>query len=127
MELTENELSSKIIGAAIEVHRNLGPGLLESLYEQALVYELDKLGLNVRNQVEIPVRYKEMLLDKKMRIDILVNDIVIVECKATSEFNEIFLTQCYTYLKLSGLKLGLVINFGEIPLSKGIHRVVNKL
>ena len=128
MSKVENQISRRIIGCAIEVHRTLGgPGLLESIYEQALVWELSDNGLKVAQQVNLPLRYKDREIGAPLRLDLVVNDKVIVECKATESYNKIFEAQTRTYLKLTGLKLGLVINFGEARLTKGIHRVVNNL
>lgn len=124
----EDKLSYEIIGAAIEVHRTLGgPGLLESVYEAAMVYELQSRGIIVERQVEIPIDYKEKRLATPLRVDLLVGNLVIVENKATIAYNPIFETQTLTYLRLMKLKLGLVINFGEKYVKNGIHRVVNNL
>jgi len=124
----ENAISDRIIGAAIEVHRTLGgPGLLESVYEEALAWELQHRGLKVQRQVVVPIRYKGHQLDNSLRLDLLAEDKVIVEVKATTEFNSVFKAQALTYLRLTGLKLALVINFGERYVKNGIHRVVNKL
>ena len=124
----ENEISRDVIGAAIEVHRTLGgPGLLESVYEEALAYELDERGLTVERQTLIPIEYKGRLLSTPLRLDLLVDGKVIVECKATSDHNPLFEAQTLTYLRLTGLKLGLVINFGERWVKDGVHRVVNGL
>ncbi len=113
---------------AIEVHRTLGgPGLLESVYEEALAWELDKHGLNVKRQLSFPINYKGNTLGTPLRIDLLVNDKVVVECKAVHEYNHIFEVQTLTYLRLGDYKLGMVINFGEVLVKKGIHRVVNGL
>lgn len=126
--MTENGLSKIIVTAAIEVHRNLGgPGLLESVYEEALAYELAQRSCNVRRQVPSPIQYKDVTLATPLKIDLLVDDLVIVECKAVTQFNPIFATQLLTYLRLKNLKLGLVINFGEQLVKDGIHRVVNEL
>jgi GxxExxY protein len=124
----ENELSKIILEAAIEVHRTLGgPGLLESVYEEALAWEITQKGLVVERQKEIPILYKGRRLGIPFRLDMLVGNLVIVECKATSEYNLIFESQVLTYLRLSGFKLGLVVNFGEKLVKHGIHRVVNGL
>jgi GxxExxY protein len=124
----EDLLSKKIVSAAIEVHRTLGgPGLLESVYEEALVWELEQQSLSVERQKSIPIDYKGMQLATPLRIDILVENLVIVECKATAEYNSIFEAQALTYLRLTGLKLALVINFGDRLVKQGIHRVVNDL
>ncbi len=126
--MNENEISKTIVSAAIEVHRTLGgPGLLESVYEEALAYELTQQGCNVRRQVPSPIQYKDVTLATPLKIDLLVNDVVIVECKAVTQYNSIFATQLLTYLRLKTLKLGLVINFGEKLVKEGIHRVVNGL
>lgn len=126
--MTENEISRVIYESAIEVHRTLGgPGLLESVYEEALAWELGQRGLQVERQVSLPIRYKGQTLASPLRIDLRVGGKVIVECKATTQYNPIFETQTLTYLRLTGLKLGLIINFGEQLVKKGIHRVVNGL
>jgi len=126
--MDENEISSVVVDGAVEVHRILGgPGLLESVYEEALVFELGQRGLTLKRQVSVPLLYKGNSLSTPLRMDLLVEEKVIVECKALVTYNPIFASQLLTYLRLSGLKLGLVINFGETLVSKGIHRVVNKL
>ncbi len=126
--MNENELSHLIIGAAIEVHRELGgPGLLEELYEEALCCELEMRHVEVQRQVPIPVIYKGRTLSKSYRRDLLVGGLVIVECKATEEDNVLYRAQCLTQLRLTELKLGLVINFGNRFLKDGVHRVVNGL
>lgn len=122
----ENRLSYEIIGAAIEVHRSLGgPGLLESVYEEALAWELMERGRQVERQVSAPIRYKGRQLAAPLRIDLLVEKRVIVECKAVFAYNAIFEAQTMTYLRLMNLKLGLVINFGEKFVKDGVHRVIN--
>ncbi len=124
----ENEISKLILNAAIEVHRTLGgPGLLESVYEESLAWELNQAGLTVRRQIDVPIFYKSQVLKTPLRLDLLVVDLVIVECKATTHYNEIFEAQVLTYLRLMRLKLGLVINFGEKYVKDGFHRVVNGL
>lgn len=126
--MTENEISRQIYEAAIEVHRTLGgPGLLESVYEEAMVYELESRGLKVERQVSLPVEYKGARLGSPLRIDLIIGEKVIIECKSTTLYNTIFEVQVLTYLRLAGLKLGLVINFGEKLVKNGIHRVVNDL
>lgn len=126
--MKENEISYQIINAAIEVHKALGgPGLLESVYEEALVWEMNERGFDVERQRFIPIKYKEVTLGTPLRADLIVNNSVIIECKATSEYNKIFEVQVLTYLRLTQLKLGLVINFGERYVKDGIHRVVNGL
>ncbi len=124
----EDELSYVIIGAAIEVHRTLGgPGLLESVYEEAMVWELQSRGLRIERQVEVPVNYKGHNLATPLRVDLLVERLVIVENKSVVTYNSIFEVQTLTYLRLMNLRLGLVINFGEKFVKDGIHRVVNNL
>jgi GxxExxY protein len=110
------------------VHRTLGgPGLLESVYEEALVWELRQVGCRVERQVQTPILYKSVMLSTPLRIDLLVNSLVIVECKAVSIYLELFEIQTLTYLRLRNLRLGLVINFGDRLVKDGIHRVVNGL
>lgn len=124
----ENELSKIIIACALEAHRTLGgPGLLESIYEEALVHELGQHSVDVQRQMLLPVNYKGKVLANSLRIDLLVDNLVIVESKATTQYHTVFESQLLTYLRVSGLKLGLVINFGETLLKNGIHRVVNGL
>jgi GxxExxY protein len=124
----ENEVSRVILDAAIEVHRTLGgPGLLESVYEEALAWELTQRGLCVERQKAVPIVYKGHTLATSLRLDLLVNGKVVVECKATSDYNPIFEVQTLTYLRLMDLRLGLVINFGGRLVKDGVHRVVNGL
>ena len=126
--MNENEISRIIYECAIEVHRTLGgPGLLESVYEEALAWEFGQHGLDVKRQITLPIRYKSSRLGTPLRIDQLINDKVVVECKAVQEYNHIFEVQTLTYLRLGGFKLGMVINFGEALVKNGIHRVVNGL
>jgi GxxExxY protein len=126
--MTENELSHVVIGAAIEVHKELGgPGLLEDIYEEALCFELESRGVEVRRQVGVHVVYKGKELKKRLVLDVLVGDKLIVECKAVEHYNPLFEAQLLTYLRLSNRKLGLVINFGEEYVKDGVHRVVNNL
>jgi GxxExxY protein len=123
--LAENEFTDKIIGAAIEVHRHLGPGLLESAYEACLCYELSQMGLRFERQVNLPIRYKGIQLASAHRLDLLVEDAVIVEIKATEPNEALHCAQLLTYLKSSGKRVGLLINFNVPVLKKGIKRVVN--
>lgn len=125
--MTENELSSIIIGAAIEVHTSLGPGLLESAYEACLFYELQQIGLNVRRQVELPVIYKNVEIKVGYRLDIIVEDKIIVELKSVSALHDIHTAQMLTYLKLTNIGLGLIINFNETRIKYGLKRIVNNL
>lgn len=124
--MEENEISKVVLDAAIMVHRTLGgPGLLESVYQNALVYELKERGLKVEKEVLVPVRYKGVVVGDPLRIDILVEDCVIVECKSTEKDNPIFAVQTLTYLRQMNLHLGLRINFGKETLVSGYKRVVN--
>ena len=126
--MNENEISRVVLFSAIEVHRTLGgPGLLESVYEEALAWELREQGMTVERQKCVPVSYKGRVLGTPLRLDMLVNDRVIVECKATLDYSGVFEAQTLTYLRLMDLKLGLVINFGERLVKNGFHRVVNGL
>jgi GxxExxY protein len=127
-EKIENLLSERVLDAAIEVHRTLGgPGLLESLYEEALFYELRMRDIPAQCQVQIPVIYKTYSLREPMRLDILVDHKVIIEVKATEKELAVHKAQVLTYLRLTGLKLGLLINFGQPRLVDGFCRVVNGL
>ena len=124
----ENELSHVVIGAAIEVHTELGgPGLLEDIYEEAICHELSLRGIQVERQIGFPVVYKGKELDKRLVLDILVGNKLIVEVKAVEKYNAVFEAQLLTYLRLINRKLGLVINFGESKVKDGVHRVVNNL
>lgn len=126
--MSENEVSGAIVDAAIEVHRTLGgPGLLESVYEEALAHELTLRGLRVERQRVVPVVYKGTRLATDLRIDLLVEDAVVVECKATTAYHKVFEAQALTYLRLVDRRLALVINFGERLVKDGVHRVVNGL
>lgn len=128
MATEEDRLSYIIIGAAIEVHQTLGgPGLLESVYEEALVWELQDRKINVARQSLVPLQYKGQRLSSPLRVDVLVEDLVVVECKAVIDYNRIFEAQTLTYLRLMNLRLGLVINFGASTVRKGIKRVANDL
>lgn len=122
-----NLLSKEIIGAAIEVHRVLGPGLLEQTYQAALKCELMLRGMNVRSEVEIPFIYKGIKLDVAYRADLLVENEIIIELKATDKDNPLFCKQLQTYLRLAGKKLGLLINFNHDRLMEGLKRVVYEL
>ncbi len=123
--MTENELSKIIIGCAIEVHKQLGPGLLESAYQECLFFELKKAGLMVRKEVPMPIVYKEIKLDHGYRIDLLVEEKVVVEIKTVDAFNDVHLAQVLTYLCLGEYKLGLLFNFQTTVLKNGIKRIIN--
>ena len=126
--MTENEISAQILDAAIAVHREIGgPGVLESYYETALAYELRCRGLEVETQKEVPIVYKGNRIGEPYRLDMLVGGKVIVECKATEKNNPIFAAQVLTYLRLTKLKLGIVVNFGQERIKDGYVRVANGL
>jgi GxxExxY protein len=126
--MTENEISRIIVDAAIEVHRELGgPGLIEDVYEEALDEELRLQSIRVERQLPVRIVYKGKVLRKPLRLDMKVENLVLVDNKAVTDWNPVFEAQMLTYLRLTGLKLGLVINFGERLLKAGIHRVVNGL
>jgi len=123
----ENMVSEKIIGCAIEVHKELGPGLVESVYEEALCYELSQAGLSFRRQQQVPILYKGVKLATPLRLDLIVEDKVIVDNKSKKEVTEIDKQALLSYLRLCGVRLGLLINFNVIRLVDGVHRVVNGL
>ena len=123
----ENELSHEVIGAAIEVHRILGPGLLESIYEEALAIELRDRGMVVGRQTDVEVSYKGQRLENRLRLDILVNEILIVEIKSVEHILPIHEAQLLSYLRMSGRKLGLLMNFNATVLRNSIRRIVNNL
>jgi GxxExxY protein len=120
-----NEITSAIIGSAIKVHKFLGPGLLESAYRVCLAYEIQKLGLGVVQEQPIPVIYEEVKLECGFRADLLVSDLVIVECKAKEKLHPIDKAQVLSHLRLTKLQVGLLINFHELVLKDGIHRIVS--
>jgi GxxExxY protein len=122
-----NKLSSKIIGAAIEVHKALGPGLLESAYEECMCYELDTKGLSFERQRSLPIVYKGKRLDCGYRLDIVVENSIVLELKSCEKIEPIHKAQLLTYLKLSGLNLGLLLNFNVSVMREGITRIVNEL
>ena len=126
-KIVENEISQLIIGCAIKVHTALGPGLLESAYEECLYYELVKEGLKVEKQKALPLIYEGIKLEVGYRLDLIVEEKVIIEIKACEGLNDIHLAQVLTYLKLSNVKLGLLINFNVTRVKDGIKRVVNNL
>jgi GxxExxY protein len=125
--MRENEISEKIIGCAIKVHRALGPGLLESAYEACLFYELNRSDLFVERQKALPLVYEEIKLECGYRTDLIIEKQVIVEVKSVEALNDIHLAQVLTYLKLSNCKLGLLINFNVLKVKDGIRRIVNNL
>lgn len=123
--MKDNQITSAIIGTAIDLHRTLGPGLLESAYEMALTFELEALGFDVRRQVPMPFVYKGNKLEVGYRVDLIVNDRVLLEIKSLENLAPVHFAQTLTYLKLSQLKLGLLINFNVVLLKDGLHRIVN--
>jgi GxxExxY protein len=125
--MKENEISEKIIGCAIEVHKSLGPGLLESAYLECLFYELQKSDLRVEKQKPLPLVYKDVKLDAGYRLDLLVEGKVIIELKSVESLNPVHVAQVLTYMKLSGCKLGLLMNFNVLRVVDGVKRLVNKL
>lgn len=123
--MTENQIANKIIGCAIEVHKGLGPGLLESAYQECLFYKLKKEGLYIEKQKPMPLSFEDVNLEVGYRIDILVEHKVVIELKSVEALNDIHLAQTLTYLKLGDFKLGLLINFNVALLKHGIRRVIN--
>lgn len=124
--MTDNEITYEIRGAIYDVYKNLGPGLLESVYEEALVYELEKRGLKVERQKEVPINYDGHILKTQLRLDLLVEDRVIVELKSVKEMQDVFWKQTRTYLRLLNLKVGILVNFNtDNILDDSIHRVVS--
>ena len=125
--MTENELSRIVFDCALKVHQSLGPGLLESAYEECLFYELKKIGLSVEKQKPLPLIYEEVKLDVGYRLDIIVEDKIIIEIKSVEALNDVHFAQLLTYLKLTNCKLGLLINFNVSLIKNGVKRVVNNL
>jgi len=123
--MTENELSKIVFDAGIKVHKTLGPGLLESAYEECLSYELKKMGLFVEKQKALPLIYEDVKLDIGYRIDLLVEKKLVIEIKSVEALNDLHLAQILTYLKLSDCKLGLLINFNTVLFKNGVKRVIN--
>ena len=122
--MTDNEITYLIRGAVFEVYNALGPGLLESVYEEALCFELQNRGLMVERQKHVPVVYKGHVLNTELRLDLLVEDRIIVELKSVEEMKPVFYKQLRTYLKLLNKNLGLLVNFGENDMHEGIHRII---
>ena len=123
--MNENELSNIILGCAIEVHKRLGPGLLESAYQECLFYELKTAGLKVIKEKPMPIIYKDVHLDHGYRIDLLVENKVVIETKTVEDFTDVHIAQVLTYLRLGEYKLGLLLNFHTTTLKNGIRRVIN--
>jgi len=126
--MTDNDITYQIRGAIYDVYKNLGPGLLESVYEEAMVYELEKRGLKVERQKDVLIHYDGQILKTPLRLDLLVQDRVVVELKSVKEIQDVFFKQTRTYLRLLGLKVGILVNFNtDDILVDSIHRVVNGL
>lgn len=125
--MIENEISYKIRGAIFEIYNTVGPGLLESAYEAALHYELKKAGLKVERQLQLPFQYKDVKLEVGYRLDLIVEDKVIVEIKSVTDFSAIHFKQLTTYLKLTKVKLGLLVNFNASNMQEGIVRIANNI
>jgi len=123
----ENKLGNEILGAAIHIHRQLGPGLFESVYEAVLSYELKRLGHSVQRQEPISINYRDLRIPEAFKADMIVNEMIILELKSVEKIEKIHCKQLLTYLKLSGIKLGYLINFGSLILKDGVTRLVNGL
>lgn len=126
-KMTENEISYLIRGAIFKVYNNLGPGLFESVYESALFYELEKLNLKIQKQVEVTIPYEDIILEPAFRIDILVEDKVIIELKSVIDLTPIHYKQLETYLRLTNRRLGLLVNFNTLNILNDIKRIANKI
>ena len=123
--MTDNELTYEIRGAIFEVYNTLGPGLLESVYEEALVFELLQRGLKVERQIEVPILYKGQELKTALRLDLLIENTIIVELKSVEEMKPVFAKQLLTYLRLLNKRVGLLVNFSAMNMQEGIQRIVN--
>lgn len=123
--MTENEIGKIVVDCAIKLHKTLGPGLLESVYEVILAHELEQKGFSIARQISIPIQYEGIQFDEGFRADIIVDNKVILELKSVEQTSRVHSKQVLTYLKLSGLKLGFVLNFGEILMKDGISRIIN--
>ena len=123
----ENRIAREVVDAALKLHRHFGPGIYESVYEPLLIYELRKRSLTTQQQTPVPLVYEGITFDIGFKTDVIVNDLVILELKSVEKLEPVHFKQLLTYLRLTGLRLGLLINFGENLLKDGIHRVVNDL
>ena len=123
--MTDNEITYEIRGAIYDVYKDLGPGLLESVYEEALCFELEQRGLKVERQVQVPITYKGNVLKTELRLDIIVEDTVIVELKSVEEMKKVFAKQLLTYLRLMNKRVGILVNFNTDDILKSIQRIVN--
>lgn len=124
--ILENKITETVIGCAIKVHKTLGPGLLESAYQECLFYEIQKVGLKVEKEKPLPLIYEEVKLNCGYRVDLMIENQIIVELKVVDELTDIHLAQVLTYLKLADCRIGLLINFNVTQLTKGLKRVINK-
>ena len=122
--MTDSDITYEVRGAIYDVYKELGPGLLESVYEEALCYELEQRGLKVERQKPVPINYKGNVLKTDLRLDLLIEDKVIIELKSVEELKPVFFKQTKTYLKLMNKHIGLLVNFGEYDMKEGIHRIV---
>jgi len=125
--MNENELSKIVVDCIFKVHKNIGPGLLESAYEECLFYELSKTGLHIERQKPLPLFYETIKMEIGYRLDFLVDNQLVIEVKAVEALNDVHKAQVITYLKLSGCKLGLLVNFNVVLIKDGIKRIVNNL
>lgn len=123
--MTQNEITYEIRGAIYDVYKALGPGLLESVYEEALVYELEQRGLNVERQKQVPINYKGNILNSELRLDLLVEDSVIVELKSVEEMKKVFAKQLLTYLRLMNKNVGILVNFNTDDILGSMSRIMN--
>ena len=123
--MTDNEITYEIRGAVYDVYKELGPGLLESVYEEALCFELEKRGLTVERQVQVPIKYKGIVLKTELRLDLLVENQVIIELKSVEELKKVFYKQLLTYLRLMNKKVGLLVNFNTDDILSSMKRIVN--
>ncbi|PKM92148.1 MAG: GxxExxY protein [Euryarchaeota archaeon HGW-Euryarchaeota-1] len=123
--MNENEIGKIIVNAAVEIHKEFGPGLLETVYEVMLAYKLEKQGLSVKRQVSVPIEYERMKFDEAFRVDIFVENKVLIELKSVEVVNKAHKKQVLTYLRLTGCKLGYLLNFGEFLMKDGISRIIN--
>jgi GxxExxY protein len=123
----ENRIAKDVVDAALKLHKHFGAGVFENVYETTLTYELKKRGCSPRNQIPVPLVYDGIAFDVAFKMDVLVNDLVILELKSVEKLEPVYFKQLLTYLRLTGLRLGLLINFGEAVLKNGIHRIANNL
>ena len=123
----EDRIAKEVVDAAVKLHKHFGPGVYETVYEPVLIHELKKRNFTTRNQIPVPLVYEGLTFDVAFKIDVVVSELVILELKSVEKLDPVHFKQLLTYLRLTGLRLGLLINFGEAILKNGIHRVVNNL